>query len=650
LRMEQPTPATRSRITLRALLLGALTIGLTFYYAITEVQGQGVGGFVLSQMPILVLVPFFTWLFLNVALKWLWPAIALSRDELLTIFCMLWVVGTVPHIGWSGYWVIVLAIPTYFASAENQWADVFFDLMPWHLFPDSSARVIDGVWQGLPQGAEIPWEGWLGPIAQWLGVSMGLVVFGFCLVAVFQRQWESREKLTFPLAQLPLDLTAGFDSSRRLPDIFRSRLFWIGFFLVFGVVVYNVATYFSPGMSPMGIYWERYEIEFPEPYPSIRVRIMPLIMAVTYLCPLDILGSMVFFHLLAKGKMGVIDRLGLSFGAEGRTLTSNTVLHLESYGAMIFIGLWSVWLARGHLRRVWQQVRLGTGDRADVRLYRLAVGGLLLSAIYVVSWLMMLGMSPQLAVLVFLVTVLTYLVIVKLIAATGCAYLLTDWGHVKAESFVHELLGTERLSPQSIVGFGIYTSRSFFGNLRIPAWPSLPHVLRIFPLREQPGWVLALIFFAFPVGFLTAVGATLEMGYVRGGLVSSAGGAIGEYDQMARLLQNPTATDPDRWGIFSFGLLESACLAFLRGHFHWFPLHPVGVAFQNTIVSSLYWFSLFLVWLVKLILLRYGGVRAYLTGKPFFYGLGVGYVTGVILSVTVDLIWFPGSGHLIHNW
>ena len=398
--MASPRLETRPRITLRALFLGALTIGVTFYYAITEVQGHGVGGFVLSQMPILVLVPFFSWLFLNVVLKWVWPALALRRDELLTIFCMLWVVGTVPHIGWSSYWVIVLGIPTYFASAENQWAEIFFDLVPWHLFPESTAWVIDGVWQGLPQGAAIPWEGWMGPIAQWLGVSMGLVVFGFCLVALFQRQWEANEKLTFPLAQLPLDLTAGFDSSSRLPDIFRSRLFWIGFFLVFGVVAYNVVTYFSPGMTPMRIYWERYLIEFEKPYPTIRVRIMPLIMAVTYLCPLDILGSMVFFHLLAKGKMGAIDRLGLSFGEEGRTLTSNTVLHLESYGAMIFIGLWTIWLARGHLRRVWQQVRTGTGDRAEVRLSRLVVGGLVLSAAYVMSWLVMLGMSPQLAVLV----------------------------------------------------------------------------------------------------------------------------------------------------------------------------------------------------------------------------------------------------------
>jgi hypothetical protein len=88
----------------------------------------------------------------------------------------------------------------------------------------------------------------------------------------------------------------------------------------------------------------------------------------------------------------------------------------------------------------------------------------------------------------------------------------------------------------------------------------------------------------------------------------------------------------------------------LRAHFHWFSLHPVGLAFQYTFGTWLYWFSLFLVWLVKVVLLRYGGVKAYQRGKPFFYGLGIGYVAGVVLSVGVDLVWFPTGGHGMHGW
>lgn len=50
------------------------------------------------------------------------------------------------------------------------------------------------------------------------------------------------------------------------------------------------------------------------------------------------------------------------------------------------------------------------------------------------------------------------------------------------------------------------------------------------------------------------------------------------------------------------------------------------------------------------LLLRFGGKGAYLAGKPFFYGLAIGYVSGIIVSVCVDLIWFPTAGHNVRSW
>ena len=638
-------------ITLRALVLGALTIAVTFYYAITEIQGRGMGGLVNSQLPIIVYVPFVTWLFLNVVLKRFWPAIALKQGELLTIFCMLWLVGTVPHIGWSTYFAIWLAAPAYFATAENQWAEVLFNDIPWHYMPATTDRVLTGFFQGLPQGASIPWDGWYGAVAHWLVVSIAMVIFGFCLVVLLQRQWEEGEKLTFPLAQLPQDLTAGFDGKRSIPNIFASRVFWIGFSLVFLPILYNVGTYFTPGLPTLDVYWKRYTIELGAGYPLLYFRIMPLVMAVTYLCPLDILGSMFLFHLLAVVKRVVMLRFGFTLGSEGVPLTERAILHLESYGTMIFVGLWTFWLARGHLRRVWRQVRGEEGgDPDERRLYRLALVGLAASAAYVLGFMVFMGMSLPLALLAFTVTTLTYLVIMKLIAATGCAYLLTDWDHMKAKTFVHQLVGTAHISPQNYIAYRFFGGRAFFGNLRLPTWPALPHVLKIFSLRHRPRWVVGLILTAFPVGFLVAVASTLEMAYRGDGLAYSSGGTIAHFTSIVTNLANPRMVDPERWMVFMTGFFEGVVLAVLRARYHWFPLHPVGLAFQYTIVTVLYWFSLFLVWLAKLTLLHYGGVRAYLSAKPFFYGLGIGYVVGIILSVTVDLIWFPAAGHFIHGW
>ncbi len=642
-------------ITWRAIIAGVLTITATFFYVVKVGQGLRVGYYVHSQFPMAVFIPFVLWLFINVVLKWAWPRMALGRGELLTIFSMLWIVGTIPQWGWMNFWTSVLAAPAHFASLENRWAETFFDYLPWHVFPDTSARVIEPFWFGLAEGMTIPWDGWAWTIIQWLGVSLGMVVFAFCLILLFQRQWVEGEKLTFPLAQMPLDLTEGFDGRRRMPEIFRSGLFWIGFAVVFGPILYNTATYFTPGLPPVELYWKFYSIRFSE-YFGLTIRVLPLVLAVTYLCPLDILGSLVLFSLLGTAKLALMRRVGFSVGgftgvgATGMLPEPNQIIFMESYGALFFVALWSVWLARRHLRGVWRQVRTGKGERDEVVRYRLAVAGLVLSGACVVGWAVGLGMSPPLALGTFLLMTMTFFVMAKLIAATGFAYLFPNRPALKGESFVVELVGSIHLSPRSLVAFKIFTSQAFFGSFMTPAWPALTHHLRIFSLRRQPGRLVAAVLVAFPVGFLVAAWATIDLAYSNGAELFLGGKANWVFHAMVYLMNNPGEPNLARWGVWLFGFFEAAGIAFLRGCFHWFPLHPIGLAFQTTFGTSLYWFNLLIVWVVKLVLLRYGGVQAYRAGKPFFYGLGVGYVIGVLLSAVVDLIWFPAAGHRMHGW
>ena len=75
-----------------------------FYYIAQVGQRMGLGSFVHSQYPMAAFIPFVLWLFLNLVLKRLWPRLALHRGELLTIFAMTWVVGTIPQLGWATYW------------------------------------------------------------------------------------------------------------------------------------------------------------------------------------------------------------------------------------------------------------------------------------------------------------------------------------------------------------------------------------------------------------------------------------------------------------------------------------------------------------------------------------------------------------------
>ncbi len=636
-------------ITLKALVLGTLSVGVTFLYLIHIGQGYRVGSYVHSLFPMAAFMPFVVWLFLNLFLRIVAPRIALKQGELLTIFCMLWVVGTLPQLGWMTYWTSIMAAPSYFASAENNWTEVFFDVLPWHVFAKTSTRVIDPFWFGLPQGMEIPWEAWYPAIAQWLGVSTAMVMFGYCLFALFHKHWSEAEKLAFPIAQLPLDLTRGFATGERIPPIFRSGRLWIGFFIVFLPILYNIATYFSPGLMPMGIYWEAYRIEFTSDL-SLTIRILPLILGLTYLCPVDILGSLVVFHLIGTLKAWTMTRLGVTVGTEGQPMPVFEILHMESYGAMVFVGLWSIWLARSHLGWIGRLVWQGGQDVRQTTIYRAIVVGLVLSAAYIVVWCMGLGMGFPLAAGSLLLMSLTYFVTAKLVAATGFAYLLPNRTYLKGDMFVLDLIGSARLSHRQLIAYKVMTSKAFFGTFRIPAWPAIPHLFRMFSLDKQPVRVTLMVLLAFPTGFLVASTATIQLAYGDGGSVFMGGKANQVFEQMVELTNNPRTSTAGKWLVWGLGWVEAAVLAFARSRLHWFPVHPIGLVFQTTFGTRLYWFSLLLVWIVKLTILRTGGASAFRRGKPLFYGIAIGYVSGIILSVAVDLIWFPTEGHSLHHW
>jgi hypothetical protein len=624
----------------------AIAIGVVSFAAVVHLLHLSVN----SQLPLMVLISFAFWLFLNPLIKILAPRAALSRGELLTIFTTGWVAGTMPANGWMWDVVKVAAVPTHAASPENQWAELLFDILPWHIFADTSSRVINGFWFGLDQGEAIPWWGWIGPTGQWFGVSMGMLVFGYCIFVLFHHQWVEVEKLTYPLAQMPLDLTAGCDGSQRIPKLFRSWLFWFGVVLVFLPAAYNTAGYFVDGLPKTKIFFEHIEVNLGEHFRrGLWIRLLPLVLAVAYLCPLDILASLILFYWLTLPKEFLMSRTGFTLGSGDTLMGAEEILFMEAHGATIFVALWSIWVARSHLRAIFNRVLRGGGEPGETRRYRWAVVGMVASASYVIGWIMSTGASLWLAAALLLLFTLVHFVTVKLMAATGFAYLIPNNAYLKGNMFIEHLVGTEILSARSIVAFKTFTSNAFFGSEgRIPGWPAIIHHFRIFSLQRHPMKVTAAILIAFTVGFLSIMATSIHSSY--GGMQYGLGGNDHMFDGMVRLINNPTTPELGKWAVWGIGFLEAAAVAWMRVRFHWFMLHPVGLAFQQSMGGRMYWFSLVVVWMVKFTLLRYGGVRAYLAWKPLFYGMTVGYVLGVIVARSADRIWFPAASHSLHGW
>jgi hypothetical protein len=90
---------------------------------------------------------------------------------------------------------------------------------------------------------------------------------------------------------------------------------------------------------------------------------------------------------------------------------------------------------------------------------------------------------------------------------------------------------------------------------------------------------------------------------------------------------------------FSIGAVFTTVLSYLRLRFTWWPFHPIGFLIVGTFPSQHLWFSIFLGWLIKVLVVRFGGARFYTTCKPFFIGLivGEGVAAGFWLIVGIAM-------------
>ena len=275
---SQTEPDRPRRITIRAILLGTATAALLNIYSDYTGMILGSASLVKSQLSMAMLLPFVAWIVINLILKLAWPRVALSSTELLVIYSMSWIVGTVSASGWTTYWGGVVSTPFYYASPENRWEELLFDILPWWSLPQPTPEIIRTYYEGLPDGSSIPWHGWLASLNWWFTVSIALVIAGLCLSIIFQKQWEENERLTFPLATFPIALTEGFDEPGRvIPAIFRNRIFWMGFFVVFGVFAWNILGYFAINLPRIGIFdgYLTKEVSIARNFPSFYLRILP---------------------------------------------------------------------------------------------------------------------------------------------------------------------------------------------------------------------------------------------------------------------------------------------------------------------------------------------------------------------------------------
>jgi hypothetical protein len=147
----------------------------------------------------------------------------------------------------------------------------------------------------------------------------------------------------------------------------------------------------------------------------------------------------------------------------------------------------------------------------------------------------------------------------------------------------------------------------------------------------------------FVVWFSYSAGAVNFFGY------ESSGAPHINWGFSARKIQEPFPARGDMVAYMAAGAAATGLMQFCRDHFVWWPFSVVGFVGAQLMPTAKFWFSIFIVWLIKGRLIRYGGKRLFLKVRPLFLGMILGhalcagfwYALGALTDRPLgDLMWW----------
>ena len=145
---------------------------------------------------------------------------------------------------------------------------------------------------------------------------------------------------------------------------------------------------------------------------------------------------------------------------------------------------------------------------------------------------------------------------------------------------------------------------------------------------------------ALALGLVATGYMTLNLGYTRGGL--NLDRHFHDYARIpfdafvGRRMLSPSPVFTRGFLYLGLGGAIAALLTALRTRFVWWPLHPVALPLSTIWYTDTYFFSVFLAWAVKSVVLKFGGGKLYRATQPFFIGVILGEAVCAGMWIVID--------------
>lgn len=617
-------------IRFRAILVAFL---LTFPVVFATTNAVHSGYFSLMVAPISALL---ITLIVNAPLRWFCPKWSLNQKDLIVIFSLLAVAGAV-----SGEWIEFGHAATYnypFQSRTNPtYRDHMIKEMPdWLVIKDmAQVQDIEGggrSWTYVLGRLPLYFPIWLG----WGGLFFALYLAMQCINSLMRGAWCERERLTFPLIQLPVAMAEGGGAG----GMWKSRAMWIAFTVMFSIDMLNGFHYLYPSIPaiPTKTLFMINDA-FKEPPMSnigeFRISIYPFMAAVGLFMPSDLVLSLVIFYLMRKATHVIV----AANGVPQQTFSGTSLLpgppyfDEQTWGGILAMFLGSLWVSRDYLRSVWKDIRTGPAARQpDGGISHFwAFVGLIVGFVVMVGYGMT-GTLPWPYMIAYVSLFLIFSVVLTRIRAQ-LGPPTHEFAFFGPNSIMHRFLGNRWLSEKQAT----YVSEVFLVMNRIHRNHVMPYQLEAMKMAQIEKVNQKRIFQAMAA--ITILAFFLAYFFIQVRVYRT--GNIG-WSEAPNYLNNilNNRKGPDLTGIVMtiFGFAVVLILDLIRFKFPGFPLHPAGYVLALNYGVDYFWFGLLIALLIKNFVQRYYGLRGYDKLRSVALGILLGEYAAETIWMAMALI------------
>ena len=670
-------------MTFRSVLIGLATALFIAGYNHFSDYVVRQGRFISNLMPVAVYGTLLVFLLvLNPLLRRLRAKWALTGRELAVIVGFALVACSVPSYGIVECIPTGIMLPQHLQRTEPGWKKVnAIGIAPKRMLVDVSAdpeRYLTEYVSGLSEGREhisprqIPWRIWVRPLGFWLPLVLCMAIGTLGLALVFHRQWSRHEQLPYPITRFARALLP--EEGRALGGVFGTKSFWIGFLLIFLILMNNYLCRWWPEVfirvrlvldfRPLGKmvptliegHGER----------LLCPTLLFTVIGLAYFLASEVSFSMAFGPFLFCYVAGVLAKYGVVLRTgHHQSVKLEAFLFAGGYAGIVLMVLYT------GRQYYWSTLKRCFGFRADdavppsaawgMRVFLVAMGGF-------VAQLVLVGLDWQLAVLYTALCLVIFIAVSRTIAETGAFYIGTE---VFPGAILWGFLGATALGPSTMVILFFVSVILVVG----PGWAPMPFAVQALKITDDEAVPVGR-FSAASVGTIlictvVALFALIYWQYDQGALHASGGwpryscefpwrNMVEIHDKLTAQGTLELSESLHGWqrlahlqpawpavSAFFIALALAVGIGLARLRFvHW-PFHPVMFVFLGGAQALTMSGSFLIGWLIKSLVNKYGGERMYQTLKPFMIGIIAGDMAGNFLPMLIGTTYYLLTGQRV---